>query len=606
MKTEDFKLIINGIPDTPGVYRFIDSSNIPIYVGKAKNLRKRVSSYFNKNHIYKKTEVMVKYASRIEFTVVDTEHDALLLENSLIKKYQPRYNVSLKDDKTYPYICIKKERFPRVFLTRQFIRDGSEYFGPYTSIYIVQGILDFIKTIIPLRNCILNLDEINISKQKYKVCLEYHIGNCKGPCESHQSQEDYDFSIDQIRHILKGNIQPVIQFLKQKMNLAVESYNYEEAEKYRQRLDGIQLYKSKSTIVNAKLNNIDVFAYYEDEDNSYVNYMKISNGTIIQTKTLEVVKKIDEEKEELLSFIISDIRSEINSNSDEILVPFEIDFIQNDVKLTVPKIGDKLKLVELGYKNLLYYKKAKQANKEQFKKVPSWIRVLSTLQSDFKLKELPINIECFDNSNFQGSFPVASMVSFKNGTASKKDYRHFNIKTVEGPNDFASMKEIVFRRYRRLIDEDKELPQLIIVDGGKGQLSSAVDSLKELGLNGKVTIVGIAKRLEEIYFPEDSVPLYVNKKSESLKLIQQIRDEAHRFAITFHRNQRQKGTIKSSLTSIDGIGQVTFEKLMKEFHSIKKLQSASQEEIIKVFFVLSLSLSLYFPKLPHKNVFIDL
>ena len=304
MKTEDFKLIINGIPDTPGVYRFIDSSNIPIYVGKAKNLRKRVSSYFNKNHIYKKTEVMVKYASRIEVTVVDTEHDALLLENSLIKKYQPRYNVSLKDDKTYPYICIKKERFPRVFLTRQFIRDGSEYFGPYTSIYIVQGILDFIKTIIPLRNCILNLDEINISKQKYKVCLEYHIGNCKGPCESHQSQEDYDFSIDQIRHILKGNIQPVIQFLKQKMNLAVESYNYEEAEKYRQRLDGIQLYKSKSTIVNAKLNNIDVFAYYEDEDNSYVNYMKISNGTIIQTKTLEVVKKIDEEKEEHLSFII--------------------------------------------------------------------------------------------------------------------------------------------------------------------------------------------------------------------------------------------------------------------------------------------------------------
>lgn len=582
VNSEDFKLLSPSFPDLPGVYRFIDENDLLIYVGKAKNLKKRVTSYFVKNHQQYKTSVMVRHATRIEFTIVETEQDALLLENTLIKNFQPRYNINLKDDKTYPFICIRKENFPRVFLTRTIERDGSEYFGPYTSVVKVKGILDFIKKMYPLRTCNLNLSEKNIEAGKFRVCLEFHIGNCKGPCEAKQSKEEYDQSIAQIRHILKGNLGEVIQNLKQQMQEYAGSYRYEEAELLKKKLLAMQDYQSKSLVVHPTITNIDVFSFREDDKNAYVNCMRIVNGSVIQTRTVEIIKKIEEVREELLVFVMNELRTQMNSNSKEVIVPFEIEFPDAEITVTVPSRGDKKKLLELSEKNLSYYLLAKEKERIEHKRESPSERILLQLQKDFRLTELPVHIECFDNSNFQGAFPVASMVVFKNAKPSKKDYRHFNIKTVQGPDDFASMEEIVFRRYKRLLDEAQSPPQLIMIDGGKGQLGAALNSLEKLGLVGKVAIAGIAKRLEEIYFPGDPVPLYIDKKSPSLRLIQQIRDEAHRFAITFHRNKRDKATLHSELLDIKGISDKTAEKLLKHFHSVEKIKTAGEEELISV------------------------
>ncbi len=579
MTTEDFKKLFPHLPDDPGVYRFIDENNVMIYVGKAKNLKKRVTSYFVKNHAQYKTSVMLRHAKRIEFTIVESEQDALLLENTLIKNYQPRYNINLKDDKTYPFICIKNENFPRVFLTRNIERDGSEYFGPYTSVARVSSILDFIRKMYPLRTCNLQLNEKNIAARKFKICLEYHIGNCKGPCEARQTKESYEHSIAQIRHILKGNLGEVIQSLKRDMQLHADNYQFEEAALLKKQLLSLQDYQSKSLVVHPTITHVDVFSFKEDEKNAYVNCMRIVNGSVIQTRTLEINKKIEEDKEEILVFVIHELRNQMQSNSKEIIVPFHLDFPEQDVTVTVPSRGDKKKLLELSEKNLSYYLLVKMKESFENKRETPAQRILLQLQKDFRLTELPVHIECFDNSNFQGAFPVASMVVFRNGKPAKKDYRHFNIKTVEGPNDFASMEEIVFRRYKRLLDEKQSLPQLIMVDGGKGQLSAAMNSLEKLGLIGSVAVAGIAKRLEEIYFPGDPLPLYVDKKSPSLRLIQQLRDEAHRFAITFHRRKRDNATLKSALLDIKGISVKSAEKLLKQFHSVEKIRTASVQEL---------------------------
>lgn len=596
MTIEDYQKLFPTLPNLPGVYKFIDADNKLIYVGKAKNLRKRVSSYFNRCSNTAKTEVMVSVATRLEFTIVNTEQDALLLENNLIKTFQPRYNVNLKDDKSYPYICIKNERFPRVFLTRRLIKDGSEYFGPYTSVKKVESILDYIRSLFPLRNCSLNLSKRNIERKKFKVCLEYHLGNCKGPCEGLQTEEDYNHSIQQIRDVLKGNLKPVKEFLMESMNQYAARFEFEQAALVKKKIDTLEEYQSHSTIVNPKINNIDVFAFIDGEKIAFVNYLKVVNGSVIQTKTIELHKKIEELKEELLSLAVNRLRTELKSESNELIVPFRISVPDEKIKITIPSKGDKKKLLELAEKNVAYYKLnlATQGRDSSVRVTPSE-RILKQLQEDFRMKELPVQIECFDNSNFQGSYPVASMVVFRNAKPSKKDYRHFNIKTVEGPNDFASMEEIIYRRYRKFSEEIKEenenqveskqkdtMPQLIVIDGGKGQLSAAIKSLEKLGLVGKVTVAGIAKRLEEIYFPDDSLPLYINKKSESLKLIQKIRDEAHRFAITFHRRKREKGTLRSELSEIKGIGKETAQKLLRKFRSVEKMRTASETEIAEL------------------------
>ncbi|GDX51738.1 UvrABC system protein C [Bacteroidota bacterium] len=578
MTDEDYKLLLPTLPTEPGVYKFRDGEGKLIYVGKAKNLKKRVSSYFNREHEANKTTVMVKTAASLEFTIVNTEQDALLLENNLIKAFLPRYNVLLKDGKSYPFICIKKENFPRIFMTRKVIKDGSEYFGPYTSMGRVNVLLDTIKMLFQLRTCSLNLISKSIEHKKFKVCLEYHIGNCKGPCESLQTEDDYNQSIQQIRNLLKGHLRPVNDFLNDEMKVLSESYEFEKANLIKQKLDLLKNYQSNSTVVNTDINNVDVFAFVEDYTTAFVNYMKVVNGSVIQTKTIELHKKIEEEKEDLLQLAITELREQFISESDEIIVPFIIPSPSEKIKITVPQIGDKKKLLELAEKNVAYYKLNLALNSTG-KTTPSE-RILKQLKEDFRLKEMPVHIECFDNSNFQGSFPVASMVVFKNAKAAKKDYRHFNIKTVEGPDDFASMEEIVYRRYKRMTEENQSLPQLVIIDGGKGQLSAAVTSIDKLGLKGKMAVCGIAKRLEEIYFPDDTLPLYINKKSESLKLIQQIRNEAHRFAITFHRNKRSKDAIKTELNEIPGIGKATAEKLLKYFHSIEKVKNAKANEII--------------------------
>lgn len=579
MTDEDYKLLLPTLPTEPGVYKFRDGEGKLIYVGKAKNLKKRVSSYFNREHEANKTTVMVKAAASLEFTIVNTEQDALLLENNLIKAFQPRYNVLLKDGKSYPFICIKKENFPRIFMTRKVIKDGSEYFGPYTSMGRVHVLLDTIKMLFQLRSCTLNLISKSIEQKKFKVCLEYHIGNCKGPCESLQTEDDYNQSIQQIRNLLKGHLRPVNDFLNDEMKVLSENYEFEKANIIKQKLDLLKNYQSNSTVVNTDINNVDVFAFVEDDTTAFVNYMKVVNGSVIQTKTIELHKKIEEEKEDLLQLAITELREQFISESDEIIVPFIIPSPSEKIKITVPQIGDKKKLLELAEKNVAYYKLNLALNSTG-KTTPSE-RILKQLKEDFRLKELPIHIECFDNSNFQGSFPVASMVVFKNAKAAKKDYRHFNIKKVEGPDDFASMEEIVYRRYKRMTEENQSLPQLVIIDGGKGQLSAAVTSIDKLGLKGKMAVCSIAKRLEEIYFPDDTLPLYINKKSESLKLIQQIRNEAHRFAITFHRNKRSKDAINTELHEISGIGKATAEKLLIYFHSIEKIKQAGEEEIIK-------------------------
>lgn len=582
MNVEDYKIIQPGIPDAPGIYRFLDENAYPIYIGKAKSLKKRVASYFLKTQNSVKTERMVFTAVNIEFTVVDSEQDALLLENALIKKFQPRYNINLKDDKTYPYICIKKEPFPRVFLTRKIIRDGSEYFGPYTSVQKVYTILEFIREVFPLRNCTLNLSEKAIQKNKYRVCLEYHMGHCKGPCQAFQTETDYLETIKRIKQILKGQTAVVVEYFTELMNQEAASLNFELADHWKQKVDALQDYQNKSTIVNPKLNNMDVFGLKHNGNIAYVNYMKVVNGSIVQTKTLEIEKKIEEEDEQILELAIVELREMFSSNSDELIVPIPVSSFDNNLIVTVPQRGDKLKLLELADKNLFYYIQAKKNIQLAQQKVPPHQRILSTLKDDLRLNIIPTRIECFDNSNIQGTSPVASMVCFINAKPAKKEYRHFHIKTVEGPDDFASMREIVYRRYKRVLDENLPLTDLIIIDGGKGQLSAACESLKALDLIGKVPVIGIAKRLEEIYYPDDSLPLYINKKSESLKLIQQIRNEAHRFAITFHRKTRDKKTIQSGLTHLDGIGNKTYEQLIKQFKSIKKLTSASLQEIEEI------------------------
>jgi len=576
------KEIVHHLPELPGVYQYYNSEGRIIYVGKAKNLRKRVTSYFTKNHENRKTAILVKNISDIKHIVVSTEEDALLLENNLIKKYQPRYNVLLKDDKSFPWICIKNEPFPRVFITRSVIRDGSQYFGPYTSVHMVKTILEVIKRLYPVRNCNLNLSKASVARNKFTVCLEYQIGNCMGPCEKYQSEEEYNDAMIQIRDILKGNLTSVIAHLKLKMNQFAEIYKYEEAERYRNRIGILENYKSKSTIVNSLISNIDVFSLDEDENYAYVNFLRVVDGAIIQAHTLEIKKRLDESKEDLLALGIIEIRQKFYLNSREILVPFPLGIKLNETRIIVPQIGDKRKLLELSERNVKFYKLEK--NRQLSQKTPKGRsdRLLEKMQIDLRLKEVPHRIECFDNSNIQGAQPVAACVIFIDGKPAKREYRHFNIKTVVGPNDFASMEEIIFRRYQRLINEEGELPQLIVIDGGKGQLSSAVAILEKLNILGKVAVIGIAKRLEEIIYPGDPVPLYLDKNSETLRIIQHLRNEAHRFGITFHRNQRSKDFIVNELAQIPGIGEKTIEILMRKFKSITRLKVASKEEINQI------------------------
>ncbi len=577
------KDIISSLPETPGIYKYFDKEGNLIYIGKAKSLKKRVSSYFNKNHYEnRKTAVMVGRIANIQFTLVETEIDALLLENSLIKKFQPKFNINLKDDKTYPFICVKRERFPRIFPTRNPIKDGSEYFGPYASGGMMHTILDLIKTIYPLRNCNLNLSEKNINELKFKTCLEFDIGNCKAPCIGLISEEEYSQNIKNIKSILRGNLSEVKIHLKNLMQSAATDLKFEEAARYKRKLDVLENYQSKSTIVTGILNDVDVFSIVSDEKFAFINYLKVSNGIIIQTQTFEVKKKMEESDAELLSLAIAEVRDEYHSTSKEIIVPFDLDWSDDKIEITIPKLGDRKKLLELSLKNALYYKKDKLAKYELINPDLKVERILTQMKNDLRLKELPHHIECFDNSNLQGTNPVSACVVFKDAKPSKKDYRIFNVKTVEGPNDFATMEEVIYRRYKRLLDEGQPLPDLIIIDGGKGQLSSAITSLHKLNLYGKIPVIGIAKRLEELYYPEDEFPLYIDKKSETLKIIQQLRDEAHRFGITNHRNRRSKNTFVTELENIKGIGPETAKMLLKELKSVKKIQEADTELLTNI------------------------
>jgi excinuclease ABC subunit C len=577
----DIEIQIKTLPNQPGVYQYYDKNGTILYIGKAKNLKKRVSSYFTKNHEYGKTKVLVKKIADIKHIVVNTETDALLLENNLIKKYQPRYNVMLKDDKTYPWICIKKERFPRVFLTRNVVKDGSEYYGPYTSVRTAKALLDLIKELYQLRSCNFDLSEKNVEDQKYKVCLDFHIGNCKGPCEGLQTDENYTKDIIAIRNIIKGNFKDSLKSFEELMMHFASEMEFEEAQKIKEKIDLLANYQAKSTVVNPSITNVDVFSIISDESYSYVNFFKISNGSIIQSHTSEIKKKLDETDKELLELAIVEIRQRFNSQSTEIYVPFEVEVGEN-IKVTVPKLGDKKRIVDLSLRNAKYYRQ------EQFKQIKivdpdrHVNRLMAQMKKDLRLSKEPRHIECFDNSNIQGTNPVAACVVFKNGKPSKKDYRNFNIKTVNGPDDFASMEEVVFRRYKRLQDEGQQLPQLIVIDGGKGQLSSALKSLDILGLRNKIAIIGIAKRLEEIYYPDDPIPLYLDKKSESLKIIQQLRNEAHRFGITHHRNKRSKSAITNELEEISGIGKQTVVSLLRYFKSAKRVGLATFEELESV------------------------
>ncbi len=575
------ELQVKTLPNSPGVYQYFDKEDVIIYVGKAKNLKKRVSSYFNKNHENGKTRVLVKKIVRLEHVVVDTETDALLLENNLIKKYKPRYNVLLKDDKSYPWLCIKKERFPRIFSTRRIIKDGSEYFGPYTNTKTVYALLDLIKGLYPLRTCKYDLSQPKIDAGKYKLCLEYHLGNCKGPCENHQTEDNYMESIKAVRGILKGNFKESLAHLQTIMMGFAAEMQFEEAQKIKEKLEALQNYQSKSTIVNPSINNVDVFSIISDETHGYANFFKIMNGAIIQSYTTEIKKKLEETDKELLELFIIETRQRFNSLSREIYVPFKVD-VGDAMKVVVPKLGDKKRIIDLSIRNAKYYRQ------EQFKQIKivdpdrHVKRIMAQMQKDLRLHVEPRHIECFDNSNIQGTNPASACVVFKDGKPSKKDYRHYNIKTVEGPDDFASMEEVVFRRYKRLLEEEQPLPQLIVIDGGKGQLSSALKSLDLLGLRGKIAIIGIAKRLEEIYYPGDSIPMYLDKKSESLKIIQYLRNEAHRFSLTFHRNKRSKSAIQSELEQIPDIGKQTITNLLRKFKSAKRVKIATLEELITV------------------------
>ncbi len=575
---------INHLPGKPGVYLFKDINGRIIYVGKAKNLKKRVSSYFDKKHYDSyKTRVLVNQIYSIDKIIVDNESDAYLLENNLIKEHQPKYNILLKDDKSFPWICIKNEPFPRIFSTRNVIKDKSIYFGPYTSAYMVKTLLNLIRQLYPLRNCNLNLTDENIKKKKFRVCLEYHIGNCKGPCEGYQSRTDYNTSIDQIKNILKGDIREVIQHLENLMNEYAHDYKFEEAENIKQKRNLLQKYKSKSTIVNPKISNVDVFGFIDDDKKVYVNYLKVIDGAIVQSHSMEIKRKLEEAKEEIMGLIITDIRQRLNSQSKEIILPFMPVERFKGVKYAVPQMGDRKKLLDLSIRNAKYFKnerfKQREQVKENYKKKEH--EILNELKETIGMDKMPEHIECFDNSNLQGSNPVASCVVFKNGKPCKNEYRKFNIKSVEGPDDYASMREIVYRRYDRALNENVSLPDLIIVDGGKGQLNAAIESLKQLSISGQIEIIGIAKRLEEIFKPGDNIPLYIDKNSRALKLIQKIRDEAHRFGIQFHRDKRSLSMLHSKLEDIKGIGPKTIEKLIGKYKTIENIKKLSVNEIAK-------------------------
>ncbi len=581
MQEASLNIQIKTLPTGPGVYQYYDKDDKLLYIGKAKNLKKRVASYFNKNHDNYKTTVLVKKIRSIRHIVVETETDALLLENNLIKKHQPRFNVMLKDDKTYPWICIKKERFSRIFPTRNLIKDGSEYYGPYTNFKTVNTLLDLIKGLYQLRTCNYDLSQQKIDTGKYKVCLEYHLGNCKGPCEGLQDEKEYNENLDAIRQIVKGNFKDSLNRFRTQMADYAEKMEFEDAQRIKEKIEVLEKYQAKSTVVNPKISNVDVFSIISDESYGYVNFLQISYGAIIRSHTTEIKKKLEESDKELLELAIIELRQRFGSNSKEIFVPFQVD-LGEGLKITIPQLGDKKKILDLSLRNAKYFRQ------ERFKQIKiidpdrHTKRLMAQMKKDLRLPQEPIHIECFDNSNIQGTNPVAACVVFKNGKPSKKEYRKFNIKTVEGANDFASMEEVVYRRYKRLVEEEEPLPQLVIVDGGKGQLSSGLKALDDLGLRGKITIIGIAKRLEEIYYPGDSIPLYLDKKSESLKVIQHLRNEAHRFGITFHRQKRSKAALETELDLIPGIGEKTVIELLTHFRSVKRISEAPKEELAQV------------------------
>jgi excinuclease ABC subunit C len=578
MPDTTLEIQIKTLPDQPGVYQYFDVDEKLIYVGKAKNIKKRVSSYFTKHHDYGKTRVLVKNIVSIKHIVVETENDALLLENNLIKKYKPKYNVLLKDDKSYPWICIKKERFARVFSTRRVYKDGSEYFGPYTSMKTVKTLLGLIKGLYQLRTCNYDLSQAKIAAGKYKVCLEYHLGNCKGACEGYETEEEYQANIIAIREILKGNFKDSLQQFRIQMKGFAENMQFEDAQKIKEKLEVLENYQAKSTIVNPKISNVDVFSIVSDETYAYVNFLQLSYGSIIRSHTLELKKKLQESDVDLLELAITEIRQRFNSNSKEIYVPITVN-LGDELKITIPKLGDKKSILDLSRRNAMYFRMDKLKQIKIVDPDRHANRIMAQMKADLRLSEEPRHIECFDNSNIQGTNPVAACVVFKNGKPNKKDYRHFNIKTVEGPDDFASMEEVVYRRYKRLVEEDQPLPQLIIIDGGKGQLSSALKSLDILGLRGKIAIIGIAKRLEELFYPDDPIPLYLDKKSETLKIIQQLRNEAHRFGIEHHRNRRSKGALTTELENINGVGEQTIVDLMKSFKTVKRIANAKLDEL---------------------------
>jgi excinuclease ABC subunit C len=581
---DKLKKTLELLPDQPGVYKYFDAEKTIIYVGKAKSLKKRVSSYFNKNkHENRKTAVLVSKIEHVDFTVVDTEMDALLLENSLIKEFQPKYNVNLKDDKSYPFIRVTTDRFPKVFAMRNPVKDGSDYFGPYASPKIMHMVLDLVKKLYPTRNCNLNLSDENIKAGKFRVCLEYQIGNCKGPCEGLQSEADYNDSIQQVKHLLRGNLAEVRRHLKALMQQSAADLQFESAQQYKEKLDMLDKYQHKSTVVSHHVGNVDVYTISGNEKSAFINFLRVNQGLVVVSRNFEYRKKLDETDADILELAIGETRTSYGYATDsEVVVPFALNIEDPGFRYTVPAAGEKKKLLELSLKNAMLYKKERMEQYEKLNPEVKVDRIMEQMRNDLRLTAQPRHMECFDNSNFQGAYPVSACVVFKNGRASRQDYRHFNVKTVEGPDDFATMKEVITRRYSRMVEEQRDLPQLIIIDGGKGQLSAAVEALKALGLYGKVAVMGIAKRLEELYYPDDPLPLYIDKKSETLKIIQQMRDEAHRFGITHHRKRRDKGTLKTALTEIEGIGSSTAEQLLGAFRSMKRIEIASVEELAAI------------------------
>lgn len=580
--SDSIQLKLKTLPEKPGVYQYFDKDGTIIYVGKAKNLKKRVTSYFSKNHEQAKTYLLVKRIVDILYIVVDTETDALLLENNLIKKYQPKYNIQLKDDKTYPWICIKNEAFPRVFSTRLLVKDGSKYYGPYASGRVMHTLLDLFRELFPLRTCSLDLAANKIEQGNYKVCLEYHIGKCLGPCEKKQSIQDYNLYIAEIEGILKGNIASVIQDLKKRMFAFAENFEFEAAQDIKTRIELLERYQAKSTIVSPTIHQVDVVTMVEDNDTVFVNYLVVNSGAIIHGITVEVKRKLDETQNDILTFVLPELRERFQSTAKEILVENPLDWEMEDLRFFAPQRGDKKALIDLSLRNAKFYRLEKMKQEKIKDPERHTNRILETMMKDLRLKELPQHIECFDNSNIQGTNPVSACVVFKDAKPSKKDYRHFNVQTVEGPDDFATMREAVYRRYRRLLEEEQPLPQLIIIDGGKGQLGAALESLEKLNLRGKIAIIGIAKRLEELFYPGDSLPLYLDKRSETLKVIQHLRNEAHRFGITHHRNRRSKSALSNELEAIPGIGEKTVQDLIKAYKSVKRVKEQSEENLAAI------------------------